>query len=248
MSDEMTPMQKVDFSPLIHKAKQNAAEAEKLLASQTPQQAETAGQTAERNARILALHNFPAENLRPDIAKVSPQFRKPIDDYCKAIATMIDAHHGVFFSGGLGSGKTSCMALIALAAHNADIPVVYIRSGQDVAYACDMVDAKQRAYSMSFQAAAEDVTTRKIWPHSEAKILLIDDLDYVDNDAAMQTVGRYLYNAYANGQCVCVACNISWRDLVMHRPLQRVADRWERHIPPQYRLLSAESSRRGGAQ
>ena len=132
-----------EIQSLVERLRQRAAESAAMAppATQSPNARRIHQQRLMRAAGVMPVDQDASWDWEPTRGpgkyrnEYSKIWEPRIHNYCEMISEYVADGQGVFLGGGLGSGKTSCLALIALAAYQSDIPAVYMRSGQDVAYA-----------------------------------------------------------------------------------------------------------------
>lgn len=196
-----------------------------LLAQQAEWDAQDAARHNQAAPSMAAKHlealGFPRENWQPEWGPRIPSgCAGRLREYSDGLRECYDRREGLFLGAGLGAGKTSMFALIALRAREIGLTCGYVLAGWELVEAC----------------------SEERHPWGETHILFLDDLDYVsmagyEGEArSWDTIGRYLYRHYVSGGVVCVASNLGFADLCKKPGLSRVVSRWDTTLPRRWRL------------
>lgn len=182
--------------------------------------------------RHLECLGLPEENRHPLWSELTGGYRSVLFGYCEHLDKRLVYREGLYLGAGIGAGKTSALALVALRAEQLGISCAYVLAGFELAEAC----------------------AKGSEPYADFDLLLVDDLDYVSTagyDGELRSwdvIGRYLYRRYANRGAVCIASNLPYGELAKKPGMDRAASRWEQRMPPAWRVETQEPDRRVVAQ
>lgn len=172
---------------------------------------------------------FPRENLNPEWgARVPANCRESLSAYADALAEHVAAGTGLFLGAGIGAGKTSMLALVALRARQLNINCAYVLAGWELVESC--ADARQ--------------------PYADVALLLLDDLDYVsvagfDGELrSWDAIGRFLYRRFAQSGATCIGSNLPFSQLAAKPGFERVASRSADRLPKRFRLQTTAGDQR----
>ena len=214
---------------------------EDLVAQQQRWDAEDAARcqqaAPDMASRYLGELGFPRENLQPEWQRVPSGCVERLRDYSDSLHERHDKREGLFLGAGLGAGKTSMFALLALKARELKLSCGYVLAGWELVEAC----------------------SEERHPWSDVDLLFLDDLDYVSTAGyegearSWDCIGRYLYRHYAGAGLVCIASNLQYVELAGERGkqgkpakvgLERVASRWDVTLPRRWRMETGAADQR----
>lgn len=143
---------------------------------------------------------------------VPSDIRRPLQAYCENIQLRAEAGEGLIIHGSIGSGKTSCLALVCRAAITADVSVLYLSSATKI-------------MDIAFRRNEERRDDAKLL--SSIQLLLIDDLDRifaVGKGWSIAQLDELINERYEQCLSTCVVTNLSLADL-SGKWLKRSVDR-----------------------
>jgi len=159
--------------------------------------------------RLLRPLGFGTRYQSAKLEKINiPKVRETVASYISGITDRIAEGKGLYIQGGVGTGKTSILALVAYAAASASHTVVYW-------YAGELFDRLHRQDDEAMGRA------------HRCDLLLVDDFGV--QYASDWTVTRFdalVEFRYAHEKAMCVTTNVSREELRANDVWRRVYDRW----------------------
>jgi len=174
--------------------------------------------------RVLAGVGFGARYQHPETERVAEDLRGPLQAYLGDLTRHLEQGTNVICCGGVGTGKTSVLALVALAA---------VAAGYQVAYwhCLGLFGALHRQEPGVYSAAVS------------VPLLLLDDFGtQYAAEWSMSWFDNLVEERYSDQRPVWVATNATLKDLSANPLWSRAVDRWR--DPPSLTLVTTATSQR----
>jgi len=176
----------------------------------------------ERLARWLRHVGFGRRYQAPRWDRVVESAHAQLAEYCANLSEHLRRGEGLTLMGGVGTGKTHALSLIAAAARDATVPLSdapQLRRAVSVAYVFG-----PELYNALAETRSPDARQRVLeW--QEVDLLLLDDADRLYMaDFTVARFEAFVEHRHAEMRTTCVALNTS--DVFRDSRLTRTVDRW----------------------
>ena len=186
----------------------------------------------------LAAVGFGRRYQSPDWVQVAPAVGDKLRPYCDALAQHVTAGEGATLIGGVGTGKTHALALIALEAQGLSLPLREDGIPR-------LVDARYvfspDLYDALFETRNPDAQERmRGW--RDCDLLLLDDADRIYGvDFAVSRFEAFVEHRHGDLRASCISINAG--DVFKDPKFARTVDRWRETTTA--RVEFGNKSRRG---